>query len=120
MHILLLCKEGSVLPLGNDNGVCAFGILEPELDRRHESQALLWARCVVVFDELDNRCNHILLGHLVVFHVAFPEPAVEALGLDYAIEGFHRRVVVAHPSQAHAHAEFLQKIPVCIRQIGGA
>jgi len=86
VHILLLCKGGSARPLGNNNGVCAFGILEPELDGGQESQALLGACCVVVFDELDNRCNHILLGHLVVLHVAFPEPAVEAFGLDYAVE----------------------------------
>jgi len=41
VHILLLCKGGSARPLSNNNGVCAFGILEPELDGGQESQALL-------------------------------------------------------------------------------
>ena len=90
VHEPHLCKEVSALPLGDNNGVCAFGILEPELDGRHESQTLLGAFRVVVFDELDDRCDHILLGHLVVLHVAFPESAVEAFGLDYAVKRFHR------------------------------
>ena len=81
----LLCKKGSAHPLGNNNRVCAFGVPEPEFDRRHESQALLRAYRVVVFDELDDRCNYILLGHLVVFDVAFPESAVEAFCYEYVI-----------------------------------
>jgi hypothetical protein len=68
VHETLLCKEVSPRPIGNNNRVNAFGILELELYDRY---------------------GYILLGHLVVLHVTFPESAEKVFGLGYAIEGFH-------------------------------
>ena len=93
----LLCKEVSALPLGDNNRVCAFGVIEPELE---------------------NRRNYILLGHLVVFYVAFPESEVEAFGLDYAVQRFNGSYEISYERAKVSLADWKMRCSIPTRGLG--